>query len=95
VTHVIEHHYFSNAVVALLVGATGWLVLRLRHNEIWLRAANELWRRRPIALLVLGLYLLVGLLDAVAWVDGEARGDDVVAAYEAQTIIDLAFGGRR
>ena len=94
-TQIIEHYYFSNAVVALLVGATGWLVFRLRHNEIWQGAAKELWRRRPVAVVVLGLYLLVGMLDAIAWVDGKARGDDVVAAYEAQTIIDRVLGGRR
>ncbi len=94
-TAIIEHHYFSNTVVLLLVGASIWMVLRLRRNEIWVAAARELWRRRPVALVVLGLYLLVGALDAVAWVDGQTRGGDVVAAYEAQTVIDRLFGGRQ
>jgi peptide/nickel transport system permease protein len=92
---IIEHHYFSNAVVALLVVAIGWFTIRLRKNELWRAAARELWRRRPFAIAVLGVYVLVGALDAVAWVDGEVQGEDVVSAYEARTVVDRLFGGRR
>jgi len=92
---VLEHHYFSNAVVLLLVVAGVWLVLRLRNHELWVSAARELWRRRPFAIVVLGVYVTIGALDGVAWVDGQAQGEDVVAAYEPQSVIDRLFGGRR
>ena len=39
------------------------------------RGRASSWRRRPLALAVVGLYVLVGLLDSIAWVGGAAPDD--------------------
>ncbi|HOU91516.1 MAG TPA: hypothetical protein PLU22_10760, partial [Polyangiaceae bacterium] len=91
---LLEHHWFSNAVVAaLLLGGVAVAVAVGRH-ELWRAAARELWRRRPVALAVLALYVAVGLADSVAWVDGRVQGDDVVSAHQPRSIVDRVFGGR-
>lgn len=89
----MEAHVFSNlVVVALLVGV--FLVVRaLRRSDLWREAGRELWRRRPVALCVVGLYVLVALLDSVAWVGGGAEPEDPGAPprHEARTIVDRVF----
>ncbi len=90
----LEHHWFSNAVVAALLLAGAAAAVAVRRHELWREAARELWRRRPVALSVLALYVAVGLADSVAWVDGRGLGDDVVSAHQPRSIVDRAFGGR-
>jgi peptide/nickel transport system permease protein len=89
---VEAHHWQNLVVVVLAVG--GWLAGRAaRRSGPWRDAGRELWRRRPIALLVVGVYVLVALLDSVSWVSG-APGDagaDVVASHEPRSIVDRLF----
>jgi peptide/nickel transport system permease protein len=59
------------AALALAVLAAGW---RLRRSTLWRQAGRELVRRRPIALAIVGLYLVVGVLDSIAWVSEGAAG---------------------
>ncbi|MDJ0789507.1 MAG: ABC transporter permease [Myxococcota bacterium] len=86
-------HVLSNVVVGLLfvLGiATGVFV---RRNRLWREALFELWRRRRVSILVIGVYVLVALLDSIAWVGG---GDvEGVAAHEARSVIDRIFEGTR
>ncbi len=86
---------FSNLVVTLLVAAGIALGLYVRRNRLWSEATHEIWRRRPLAVAVVALYVLVAGLDSVAWVGGGDTGDDAVAARQAQTLIDRAFGGTK
>jgi peptide/nickel transport system permease protein len=82
----------SNVVVALLVLAGVWVARWVRRSDLWRGAAVELWRRRPIAIVVVALYVLVGLLDAVAWVGGGSQdGSDLVARHEPRSLIDRLF----
>jgi peptide/nickel transport system permease protein len=66
----VESHVLSNLVVAGLVVLVGAATMVVRRNLLWRQAGRALWRRRPLALLVIGVYVLVALLDAIAWVGG-------------------------
>lgn len=83
----------SDAVVALLFVGGIVLGLRLRRSRMWREALRELWRRRPLAILVVALYAAVGMADSVAWVGGAAQAGDVVASHEPRSVIDRLFAG--
>ncbi len=85
----------NGTLVALLLG--GMLLARgISRNRIWREACVSLWHRRPIAIGIVAVYLLIGALDAVTWVDPAGssihEGEDAVAAHEAKSIIDRIFG---
>ena len=81
-------HWVSNAIVlALIVGAV-WLARVVANNRFWRENARQLWRRRPIAIVVVAVFMFIALLDSVSWVGG--AGDDL-AAYQPRTIIDRIF----
>jgi peptide/nickel transport system permease protein len=87
----VEGAWFSNAAAAALV-LTGILAgAAVRRSPTGSAAARSLWRRRPWALLVLGLYVGIGLLDSIAWTGGAGAGGDAVAAAEARSILDRLF----
>ncbi|MCG8587863.1 MAG: ABC transporter permease [Proteobacteria bacterium] len=90
-----ETHVISNIIVVLLLGGGVWTGLFLRGNRLWGEAARSLWRRRPVALAVIAVYVAVALLDSVAWRGGESAGDDAVASREARSVIDRLFVGTR
>jgi peptide/nickel transport system permease protein len=65
-----EPYVVSNLVAAVLVaGATGVAVV-VRRSGPWREAAWEVWRRRPVALVVVALYVAIALGDSVAWIGG-------------------------
>ncbi len=86
-------HVLSNAIVLLLLVAAGFALRFVRGNRMWRDALAQLWRRRRGSLLVIVAFLLVGLLDSVAWTGGQ--GQDALAAHEARTVIDRLFQGDR
>ena len=89
----MELHVVSNLVVVVLVIA-GLLALRAaRRSDIWSSAGRELLRRRPVALAVVGVYVAVALLDAIAWVGREAAGEggDQLALHKPRSVIDRMF----
>lgn len=90
---LINSHWTSNVVVLLLVLGGIWVGRRIRGNEIWRGAMVDAFKRSPIAWGVLGLYVLIGLADSIAWVGGAeaSAGGDQVARYEARSIVDRAF----
>ena len=83
-------HVVSNLVVAVLVVGLAALARALRRNALWSEAARELARRRPLALLAVALYVLVALLDSVAWVDGGPAGEGL-GLHEPHSLVDRAF----
>jgi peptide/nickel transport system permease protein len=81
-------HWASNIVVLLLVlGAIG-LARAVARSRFWRESAVELWRRRKAAIVVVAVFVLIALLDSIAWIGGGAEG---VAAYQPRTIIDRMF----
>lgn len=89
-------HYTSNAMTALLVVLAAWAAWRARRNEFWRQFVRRLARRRLAAasMAVFAFFVLVALLDSVAWRDpadpanASARG---VAAYKPRTLVDRLF----
>jgi len=57
------------------------------------RMLSSLFLRRPLAMLAVCAYLLVGGLDSIAWVGGAgaAPQGDLVAQYRPRSIIDRLF----
>ena len=89
----MESHVVSNLVVVVLVAGGLFAGLRLRRNRLWREAGVELLRRRPIALAVVALFLLLALLDSVRWQGGDvaAAGADAVARFDARSLVDRLF----
>jgi len=82
--------WFSNMVVLLLVAGTIWLARAASRSRYWRESARELWRRRRLALIVIGVFVVIALLDSISWVGG-ARDGDNLAAFQARSIIDRVF----
>jgi peptide/nickel transport system permease protein len=87
----MQAHHLSNLIVLGVLLLALVAVYYVRKNELWRDAFGELWRRRPIAIMVLGLYAGIGLLDSVAWVGGRSDEADAVAAHEAKSVVDRVF----
>jgi peptide/nickel transport system permease protein len=90
---VVEAHVVSNLVVAMLAVGAVAIGAALGRNRLWRDAGRELRRRRPVALLVVGLYVLLALLDSIAWVGGgeSGGGGDAVARHQPRSAIDRLF----
>ncbi|HEY1384244.1 MAG TPA: ABC transporter permease [Dongiaceae bacterium] len=80
-------HWLSNITVLLLVVGAVWLARVLARSRFWRESAVELWRRRRVAIAVVGVFVLIALLDSIAWIGG----GDGVAAYQPRTVIDRIF----
>lgn len=80
-------HWVSNTVVVLLIlGA----VLAGRHvarDRFWRENAVQLWRRRPVTIVILGAYLLIALTDSIAWIDPPSEANALTSG-KPRTIID-------
>ena len=82
--------WLSNLVVLLLIAGAVWLAGVAARQPYWRESARELWRRRPIALGVVAVYVLIGLADSIGWVGGGAARDGVTA-YQSRSLIDRMF----
>ena len=79
----------SNLVVVLLIAGAVLLARPLSRNRFWRENAVQLWRRRPLALVVIAVYLAIGILDSISWVSvGDA---DAVMSEKPRSIIDRVF----
>jgi peptide/nickel transport system permease protein len=56
---------------------------------------GEIWRRRRLSVVVIAVYVVIALLDSVAWVGGEVSGGDAVSTHEARSVLDRAFDGTK
>ena len=81
-------HWVSNVVVLLLVLGGVWLARALSGSRFWRESVVELWRRRRAAIVVVAIFVLIALLDSIAWIGGGGEG---VAAYQPRSIIDRIF----
>ncbi len=85
-------HIVSNMVVVLVLAGGVALFFGIRGSRMWSQATGELWRRRPVATIVLCLFVAVALLDSISWVGTSAsvQGDQV-AASKPRSLIDRVF----
>jgi peptide/nickel transport system permease protein len=77
----MEAHVLSNLVVVALAVAGGGVWWGARRSDFWRAAGRDLVRRRPWALAVVGLYVLIALLDSVAWVGGAGQPRSVLDRF--------------
>ena len=85
----MEPHVASNVIVAILVAGGVLAFLAARRSELWRDAGRSLVRRRPIALALIGLYVLVALLDSVSWIGG---GEDEVGGSTLALHAEISAG---
>ena len=89
----MESHVVVNAVVVALVAFGVYVGRAIRRDRLWREALGQVWRRQPVPIVVLALWVAVALLDSVAWIGGERSGEDVLAQHEARSAIDRIFQG--
>jgi peptide/nickel transport system permease protein len=80
-------HWVSNVVVLLLLLGAAWLAQVVARSRFWRESAVELWRRRRVAIVVVGIFVLIALLDSIAWIGG----GEGVAAYQPRSVVDRIF----
>src|SRR5512134_2983434 len=80
-------HVVTNLVVLALVALALVAAVRAGRSPLWREAAGELVRRRPLALAVVGLYVLVALADSVSWIGG----GDGPAARAPRSVVERLF----
>jgi len=91
----LEPYIVSNLVAGLLVLGIVLVARHLRRNRLWREAGGELWRRRRVAIGIVALYLLIALLDSIAWKGGVEPDTIGVLPGAPLTVIDRAFLGTR
>jgi peptide/nickel transport system permease protein len=79
----------SNAIVVLLIVGALFVARTVSRDRFWRENAIQLWRRRPLALVVIAIYLVVALLDSLSW-----RGD-ALTGDKPRTIVDRIFQPER
>jgi len=93
----VTSSWISNGTLAAIIIASVLLAQSISRNRIRREACRSLWKRRPIAIIIVAIYLFIGALDSLVWVG--VRGNstdnkgDSVAAYEPKSIIDRIFEG--
>jgi peptide/nickel transport system permease protein len=89
----VESYVAANLVVAALLVGFVLVALAAGRSELWRRAGRDLLRRRPIALALIGLYVLVALLDAVSWIGGGEVSEtgSTLALHQPRSIVDRMF----
>ena len=91
----LEPHVFSNIVSVILIAGTGLVVHVVRRDRLWSEAAQQLWSRRKVAIMVVGIYLAIAFFDSVAWKGGVPEDVVDVLPNSALTLIDRAFLGTK
>ena len=82
----------SNLAVLATLSATALLLWAARRQPWWREVARMVARRRPLAVVALAVYLLIGALDSTSWVsEGATPQADLVARYEPRSLIDRLF----
>jgi len=89
--------WISNGTLAAIVIGGIFLGLGIRRNRIWRESCAALWRRRPIAISIVAVHVLIGPIDAIVWMGGSSStaDGDSVAAFEPKSLIDKIFSGMK
>jgi peptide/nickel transport system permease protein len=73
----------------LAVGAV-WVTRAVSRDRFWRENAEQLWRRRRLAIAAIAVYVLVALLDSIAWVDPASEANALTSG-KPRTIVDRIF----
>jgi len=88
--------WVSNLTVLVAVLGGFWLGVSIRRNRLWREACGALWLRRPFAICIVAIYILIGMVDGVLWISGaRLETDDMVAAQKPRSAIDRLFEGMK
>jgi peptide/nickel transport system permease protein len=87
----IAPHVWSNAAVVILVAGFIAIARVVRNQRLWREASVELWNRRRLAIVVVALYVLIGLLDSIAWKGGVSENVVGVLPNAPLSIVDRIF----
>lgn len=82
-------------IIILILGAGVVIATKFAlANPLWRDAIASLVKARPMALFVVGLFLIVGTLDSVRWIDGATSEGTVrtLSSFEERSILDRLFG---
>jgi peptide/nickel transport system permease protein len=83
----MESYVVSNIITGALIALAAVAAVAAARSPLWRDAARDLWRRRPVALTAVALYVLVALLDSIAWVGG----GEGVTLVRPRSVIDRMF----
>jgi peptide/nickel transport system permease protein len=83
-------HWVSNAIVVLLAAGAVWAARYASRDRFWRENAEQLWRRRRLAIAVIGVYVLIAILDSIAWVDAASEANALTSG-KPRTVIDRVF----
>jgi peptide/nickel transport system permease protein len=83
-------HWVSNAIVVLLAVGAVWAVRYASRDRFWRENAEQLWRRRRLAIAVIAVYVLIALLDSIAWIDPASEANALTSG-KPRTIVDRIF----
>jgi peptide/nickel transport system permease protein len=85
--------WISNLFAFLVIVGVAAAFYWVKKHRLWRAAAKSLIARRPIALSVMALFLLVALLDSIMWIGGGSveGAADIVAASKPRSLIDRVF----
>lgn len=86
-----ESYIISNIIVVLFIMIAILVAFLIKRNDLWLETSQQLWKRRPFAICVLGIYLTIGLLDSISWVGGSKISEDMVSVHKPRSLIDRLF----
>ena len=85
-------HVISNLVTACLLAGLAVSLGWASRSDLWRQAGRDLWRRRPISLAIVALFVAIALLDSIAWTGGGPDGGrDVLALHTPRSIVDRLF----
>jgi peptide/nickel transport system permease protein len=80
----------SNTVVVLLVLGAVWVGRNVARDRFWRENAEQLWRRRGLAIMVVAVYLFIAIFDSIAWVDPASEANALTSG-KPRTIVDRIF----
>ena len=83
-------HWVSNAIVLLLAVGAVWVARAVSRDRFWRENAEQLWRRRRLAIVVIAVYVLIALLDSIAWVDAASEANALTSG-KPRTVVDRIF----
>lgn len=85
--------WVSNLAVFFVLALSFWAGWAIRRHDIWRAAFAQVFVRRRLSVIVLGLYVLVALSDSVLWIGVSENAVDQVTAHEARSLLDRLFDG--